>query len=178
MSYNIAMAERLADEWAEILPESHREALLTSMCMLIDDFFGQSEHSESLLASYLQPRYTHRYDKLFFRRFFVTLLTAGFKLAQPDPPTPLLSCTAEELACHALVSQAEVMLETKSTAPDFDMFVDSVYQDLDHEYLFGGRLDGIEDTDVGANMGIGLLRFNEWFEPFLNATTPVHPYSA
>ena len=47
------MAERPADEWAEIFPESHREALLTSMCMLIDDFFGQSGHSESLLASYL-----------------------------------------------------------------------------------------------------------------------------
>ena len=38
-------------------------------------------------------------------------------------------------------------------------------------------LDGIEDSDVGAELGIGNLRFHEWFEPFLNATTQVHPYS-
>ncbi len=178
LRYNIAMAERLADAWAEILPESHREALFASMCMLIDDFFGESEHNESLLASYLPPRYTHRYDELFYRRFFATFMTIGFKLVQPTPPAPLLSCTAEELACQALISQAEAVLQTQSVTPDFDVFTDSVYQDRDHEYLFGGQLDGIEDTDVGASMGIGMLRFNEWFEPFLNATTPVHPYSA
>lgn len=43
-------------------------------------------------------------------------------------------------------------------------------------YLYIQRFDGIEDSDVGANMGIGNLRFDEWFEPFLNAATPLHPY--
>ena len=47
----------------------------------------------------------------------------------------------------------------------------------DFEYLYDMRLDGIEDSEIGAEMGIGLLRFDEWFEPFLNAATSVHPYS-
>ena len=169
------MEERIADAWADILPDSHREALYDALCILSDDFFGESEYSELLLLSYLPPRYIPRYDGLFCRRFFVTFLTVGYKLAQPAPSE--LSCTAEVLACQALISEAESILEFKGIEPDFGDFTDAVFQDLDHEYLFGGSLDGIEDTDIGARLGIGHLHFDEWFEPFLNATTPVHPYA-
>lgn len=98
------MAQRLADPWADILPESHREALFDSLSILTDDFLSGPEQPKSLLISYLPPRYIPRYDDLFCRRFFATFLTVGYKLAQPLPPAPLLSCVAEELACHALIS--------------------------------------------------------------------------
>ena len=39
-------------------------------------------------------------------------------------------------------------------------------------------VDGIEDTTVGAEMAYGNLGFDEWFEPFLNATMPIQPYAA
>ena len=39
-------------------------------------------------------------------------------------------------------------------------------------------VDGIEDTTVGAEMAYDNLPFDKWFEPFLNATMPIHPYAA
>ena len=162
------MEQRIADAWADILPESHREALYAALCIQSDDFFGEAEHSESLLLSYLPQRYIPRYDGLFCRKFFARFLTVGYKLAQPAPPEPLLSCMAEMLACQALISEAESILQFKGIEPDFGDFAEAVFQDLDHEYLFDGRFDGVEDSDMGARLGIGHLRFDEWFEPFLS----------
>ena len=168
---------RLGDYWAKDLPESHREALDQSLGLVVDDFLGREEHEKSLLASYLPPRYTLRYNEFFYRKFFAVMMTVGYKLAQPDPPVPTLSCVAEELACHALISDASAALEEQGVEPQFGSFEDDIFQDEDYEYLFSGSMDGVEDSEVGAALGIGNLRFDEWFEPFLNAKTPVHPYA-
>ena len=32
-------------------------------------------------------------------------------------------------------------------------------------------------STVGDSMGYGNLQFDQWFETFLNASTPVHPYA-
>ena len=53
-----------------------------------------------------------------------------------------------------------------------------VYLDTDFKFLYRRGMDGNRRPPEFSNLGIGLLRFEEWFEPFLNATTPVHPYSA
>ena len=59
---------------------------------------------------------------------------------------------------------------------DFALFQDLAYQDSDYEYLYELSLDGIEDSPVGVEHGISNLHFDEWFIPFDNAQTPVHPY--
>ena len=40
------------------------------------------------------PKYLHRYNGGFRRRFFATFLTVGYKLAQPDPLVPGLGVQA------------------------------------------------------------------------------------
>ncbi len=49
---------------------------------------------------------------------------------------------------------------------------------MDIEILYDMALDGVEDTSVGISMGYGNLQFGDWFEPLLNASTPIHPYAA
>jgi hypothetical protein len=133
---------------------------------------------ENFCISELPEKYRLRYDGLFRRRFLVTLLTVGYKLALQEPLAPLPSCTAEELALHILIEQAKSELQADAIEPDFSLFESLAFQDLDYEVLYDMSVDGIEDTTVGAEMAYGNLRFNEWFEPFLNATMPIHPYAA
>ena len=44
--------------------------------------------------------------------------------------------------------------------------------------MYDMSVDGIEDTTVGAEMALENIQFDKWFEPFLNATMPIHPYAA
>lgn len=171
------MEERIGEYWSEELPESHRKALYGALCILTDDFLGDAEHDKTLIASLLPSRHLPRYTGLFYRRFFVAILTVGYKLGQDEPPLPLLSCTAEELALHVLIEEAKYLLEEEDVEAGFGLFEDVVFQDADFEYLYVDRFDGIEDSDTGAKLAIGNLHFDEWFEPFLNAFTQIHPYS-
>ena len=52
-----------------------------------------------------------------------------------------------------------------------------MYQDSDFKLLYHADVDGIEDSPEFAYLRIGHLRLEEWFIPFDNATTTVHPYS-
>lgn len=169
------MTTSLATYWSDILPEGHREALHEALTLLSDDYLNDPEDGEPLLATLLPPRYRLRYDQLFLRMWFVTLLTVAYKLAQPEPPVPLLSCTAEELALRALIEEAKELLSHECIEADFGEFEDEAYQDADHEFLFRPETDGIEDSAQAAHMGISPIRFDEWFTPFLNANTPIHP---
>ena len=49
---------------------------------------------------------------------------------------------------------------------------------MDIKILYDMTLDGVENAPAGDSMGYGNLQFDQWFEPFLNASTPVHPYAA
>ena len=142
----------------------------------MDDFLGEGDGEDSLLAGLLPSAYTLRYTGVFLKMWFVTVLTVGYKLAQRGPPGPLLSCTAEELALRALIEEAKEVLGREGIDADFGLFEDEAFQDADHEFLFMPEADGIEDSPEGAQLGIGNLRFDEWFTPFLNASSQVHPY--
>ncbi len=169
----------IGNSWADCLPESHREALHDSLCLLVDDFLNDPDYDEPLCVTALPSKYLRRYDGGFRRKFLVTLLTVGYKLALPDPPVPFLSCTAEELALHVLIEEASEGLKTEGIEPEFSEFEDRAFQDdMDIEILYNMALDGIEDTTIGDRMGYAHLQFGQWFEPFLNASTPVHPYAA
>ncbi len=99
-------------------------------------------------------------------------------MAQPEPPVTLCSCSAEELGLHVLIEEAREGLKTQGIEPEFSEFEDQVFQeDMDINILYDMALDGVENTAVGDSMGYGNLQFDQWFEPFLNASTPVHPYA-
>ena len=100
-------------------------------------------------------------------------------MALTEPPVHLLSCTAEELALYVLIEEARNALNEQGTGADFSEFEDQAFQDdMDILVLYDMSLDGIDDNAIGDGMGFGNLEFDKWFEPFLNASTPVHPYTA
>jgi len=55
------MANQIAQYWADDLPESHREALFDALCILTDDFLGDNEHNDSLIAYFLPQKYSLQY---------------------------------------------------------------------------------------------------------------------
>ena len=81
------MANQIAQYWAADLPESHRKVLYDALCILTDDFLGDNEHIDSLIAYFLPQKYSLQYTGIFLRRFFTTLLTVGYKLAQANQVT-------------------------------------------------------------------------------------------
>jgi len=166
-----------AKAWAEHLPDNHRDALYSALCMLTDEFFDNSlEDEDHIFRELLPSKYLPLYTPLFLKKFYATLLTVGYKLSLPDASETLIACTAEELALHILIERASVLLDMDGVNADFDEFEDLIYQDVDFEYLYDMKMDGIEDSEVGTELGIGNLHFTEWFKPFLNASMPVHPY--
>ena len=168
----------IGDVWADCLPESHRDALSDAMFILVDDFLDDPEDISLCIAA-LPPKLLHRYDGLFRRKFLVTLLTVGYKLALTEPPAHLLSCTAEELALYVLIEEARCTLMAQGIKADCSEFADQAFQDdMDIMILYDMSLDGIEDSAVDEEMAFGNLQFDKWFYPFLNASTPVHPYTA
>jgi hypothetical protein len=86
-----------------------------------------------------------------------------------------LGCTAEEIALRALRIKAEVLLKIQGKESDFGDWEDVAFEDLDHELLYDERMDGIEDSEIGRELGAGHLRFAEWFKPF-NLPRIVHPF--
>ena len=168
----------IGDAWADCLAKSHRDALNDTLCILVDDFLNDPEDISHCIAA-LPPKFLYRYDGLFRRKFLVTLLTVGYKLALTEPPAHLLSCTAEELALYVLIEEARGALMAQEISADFSEFEDKAFQDdMDIMILYDMSLDGIEDSPVDEEMAFGNLQFDKWFEPFLNASTPVHPYTA
>ena len=169
----------IGDAWSDCLPESHREALRTALCLLVDDFLGDPDSDGHLMVAALPSKYIHQYDGGFRRMFLVTLPTVGYKLAQPDPLVSLHAYTAEELSLHLLIEQAREDLKAQGMEPEFSDFeVQAFQEDMDIMVLYDMVLDGIENSQVGEPMGYGNLQFDEWFEPFLNASTQIHPYTA
>ena len=164
--------------WSDSLPENDREALDTALSYIVDDYLNDPDDDGPVIITALPPKYLHRYNGVFRRMFFVSLLTVGYKLAQLEPPAPLLSCTAEELGLHVLTEEARGVLEAQGIEPDFSVFQDEAFQeDMDIKVLYDMALDGIEDAHVGDSMGYGNLQFDQWFEPFLNASTQINPYT-
>lgn len=43
---------------------------------------------------------------------------------------------------------------------------DLAFEDHDVLMLFDARFDGIEDSDVGAMLGVANLHPKDWFKPF------------
>jgi hypothetical protein len=177
----------LGQAYADVLSNQERRLLLEAAQELIDTTLidlSTSERSDWtadnwLIGMMLPPRYRLRYTAEFARRFFVCLVTVIWKLGQREPMR--LSCVAEELAAHVLLQEAEALAEEQDQAIDYSSFRDTLFEDLDFEFLYDETYDGIEGTELGETMGITHLPFAEWFErfgpPASSTYTEVHPYA-
>jgi hypothetical protein len=100
---------------------------------------------------------------------------------------PLPTCTAEEVALHLALDEAQTVCELAEIDErysrevigdlpehprdyDWEACSEDLYQDTDFLFLYDGAADGIEDPDTDENkhLGIGDLRPANWFETFLN----------
>ncbi|MGK5548425.1 hypothetical protein ACSNOH_27400 [Streptomyces sp. URMC 127] len=128
----------------------------------------------------LPERYALQYGSRFARRFLATVIamTTRFTNGSFDR----LSCVAEELALRLLLRQAIANLElfgllSESVSAALDAFTDNVYEDMDHEWLYDGSRDGIDEDAVGSALGVAPMRFGAWFTPF-DKGRYVHPSAA
>lgn len=191
-------AQRLRDKYS--LDFLHRKLLLHAGVELLDDLlenledFGQSESFDLL------PRRFHRRilgSLTFSRRWLAVLSTMHWKLAQL-PHVYRMTCMAEQLAFHVIVtkarmegelySESEELRQTGGLAAeafgreiDFEEWEESYLEDRDHELLYADWADGIEDDpEAQARFRFGGISFEDWFQPFneedLNRET-VHPYA-
>jgi hypothetical protein len=74
-----------------------------------------------------------------------------------------------------LIEEAESILEVRDEEADFGDFRELAFKDEDYLMLFDMAWDGIEDSDLGRQVRVMNLAFDEWFEPFYEGI-PVHPY--
>ncbi|MGW3864449.1 hypothetical protein ACWEDZ_23570 [Streptomyces sp. NPDC005047] len=128
----------------------------------------------------LPERYALQYDARFARRFLVTVIAMTTRFT--DGSFQQLSCVAEELALKLLLTETNVTLETFGLLDDgvsaaLDAFADNVYEDMDHEWLYDDSMDGIDESAVGAALGVAPMAFKAWFTPF-NEGRYVHPSEA
>ncbi|MEU2281381.1 hypothetical protein ABZ614_05300 [Streptomyces sp. NPDC013178] len=126
---------------------------------------------------HLPDRYALRYDARFARRFLVTVIAMTTRFT--DGSFRRLSCVAEELALRFLLGEATTTLELHGLLDDevsaaLDAFAGNLYEDMDHEWLYDGSLDGIDEGTTGTTLGITPLAFGSWFTPF-NEGRYVHP---
>ena len=128
-------------ELSELLPADHRRALSSAIPVLIDDLLEDlaalqrgDSFADTVMADYLPPKYLHRYDLLFAKRFVACVYAAGWKLLSPDAQS--LACVGEELALHALIQTAEVILDLNGTQAEFGALYEAAFEDDDYALLF------------------------------------------
>ncbi|MEU3508537.1 hypothetical protein ABZ733_11525 [Streptomyces longwoodensis] len=128
----------------------------------------------------LPARYALQYDSLFARRFLVTVIALTTRFT--DGTFEHLSCVAEELALKLLLDEVHVALETFGLLADevaaaLATFAGTVYEDLDHAWLYDDSMDGIHESPVGDALAVSPMRCAQWFTPF-DKDRHVHPYAA
>ena len=68
-----------AKAWSKYLPDNHRDALFSALCILADEFFDyELDNADHIFRELLPSKYLNLYDGLFLKRFYATLLTVGY----------------------------------------------------------------------------------------------------
>ncbi len=127
------------------------------------------------MADHLPRRFLLTYTPLVAKKFFVCVVSVAWKLGQPG--WFQLACVAEELALHPIIKEATSFLEARGEEADFALFEDAVYEDMDFLILFDPSRDGLDQSAVGAHLGMGSLDIKDWFTPFGGGSHgAIHPY--
>lgn len=132
------------------------------------------------LLDELPERYALKYDAHFARRFLVMAVAMTTRFTNGS--FQQLSCLAEELALRLLLRQATATLDLyglldEGVSSALNAFADGVYEDMDHDWLYDGSMDGIDEDPAAASLGIAPMGIKSWFTPF-NEGRYVHPYAA
>jgi hypothetical protein len=155
----------------EDLPPRKREALATAAAVLLDQLFEDLAHladggeiADTNMIRYLPPVFAPRYTRRFAKQFLACASAVASKLVQPGNRP--LACVGEELAMHALIDQAEAVLEAAGEDAEMEDFRQAATEDLDCLLLFDMKFDGFEDSPAAGRLGMSNLRFEDWFKPF------------
>jgi hypothetical protein len=189
---------RVGQAYKKHLLPSEQEALDAGIAVLIDELFEDFTPSVSLrtggnsalttLGEHLPLHYLPKYTSVFLKQFAVCIMTVAWKLAQPRHVP--LSSVAEELAAHAILTQAQgcLALELESAEEDegdeeitaeqaFEDFREYYFEDEDFLFLFDNSYDGVETSPVGQMLHMTSLAFADWFRPFsADPARIAHPY--
>lgn len=178
-----------------VSPENARlaaGALVYATDLLVDELFediqvltqeetnvGECEGPLWVLE-HLPERYALQHDARFARRFLVTGIAMTTRFTNGS--FGQLSCVAEELALRILLNETNATLELFGLLDDglsaaLESFADNVYEDMDHEWLYDGSMDGIDESEAGATLGVAPMAFGAWFTPF-SEDRFVHPSAA
>lgn len=139
-----------------------------------------------LVLEELPPCYDHRYDSLFARAFLLSSAAVAAHLAEPGWTAP--RCTAEALALHLFINEAQVLLEAaelmewSQSDAVFAGFLGRALHDTDHEKLFELDFDATDEADltrIDDELRARGLAFEQWFHPRTTDTGAaggLHPY--
>lgn len=132
---------------------------------------------ETMQLSSLPPLHSASYGPLFAQRFLAVALDLGTAFASSFTAP---SCVAQELALRLVLDGVEILPEL---LPSLELpedwrgsLEDSLFEDLDHEFLYDPAMDGISSNPDYAQLRIVNLDFSQWFTPFAGRT--VNPYAA
>jgi hypothetical protein len=130
------------------------------------------------IPQWLPAVYARHYTPEMLDRFQLAIKAARDKLKQPEA---YLACTAEELAAHAILDEADGFGEDwddpeaqqqfsftdfARARADIRWLKDIAFEDHDVLLLFDARMDGIEDSSLADQMGFANLSAPDWFKPF------------
>lgn len=128
---------------------------------------GEVVDAEDLVAlSHLPERFAGRYGPLFAQKFLVDFVDMTRRITSAWEP---LANVAQELAVCLLLDEVEVIAESADVAlPDGwkGSLKEHMFEDLDHEHLYGREYDGFEDDPDFGPPGMAPMRFEDWFVPF------------
>ncbi|MDP8921337.1 MAG: hypothetical protein M3O34_00445 [Chloroflexota bacterium] len=156
-------------------------ALGEAVIDLIDDFAddlaalkqGQA-FADLAMADFLPRAFGPRYDESFARRFFVTLMVVAWKLRSPDDHP--LANLAEQLAFHAIVDRAEMILDEWGEDAPLTQLFPVACERTEFLTLYDPRLDQLKPSEARRRFYGTPLDFPKWFEPFGGRGQP-HPYT-
>jgi hypothetical protein len=159
-------------------------ALVHSIGPMLDTLFDDAEllrrdtttaeRRDPVVLDGLPPRFAHRYDSCFARRFLVAAVSITGRLTRSawEPP----ACVAEELALRLLIDWAGASLAefhlvgARERDAAYRAFAARAFGGDGHDLLFEPRGADV-DPDPPGPLGVA-----QWFEP-LAARPPVHAYA-
>ena len=146
---------------------------------ILTDFISQdltdvASRREAINAdAYLPPAWQIGLDETFLAGMAnaMTFVTKGLTDADWEGPTN----TAEELCLKAILDHASEVIPDVWKIEDRARLKADVmdlreigFQDIDHEFLFEPEMDGIDQSDLGAQMGMQALSRRDAFKTFEN----------
>jgi len=143
------------------------------------DYLRSGGHARdtAALSRHLPPQSADLYDGALVRRWIAAVERVAKKLIRY--PDTYLASTAEELAAHALIDEARLVVDWQLEMDELDeteaaavlKMIDEVhdlgFEDHDVLMLFDSNLaQAAQDEDIVRQMGIANLELDDWFKPF------------